>query len=601
MSPLTLAAIRQPAILFEADGRISAANDLAEALAGRPLRDCTAADVIAVLRVRRPDGTPVVPTELSVSRALAGEEAIDVPLAITASDGRAVHVLATASPLRDGDSVTGVLCVWQDVTELRRTEMGLESLARFPAEDPNPVLRLADGRTIVYANAAALTMLGGAVGGLDTEATEDIVGIATTALASGTMQEMEYSKGDEAYLLSFVPVEDRHYVNIYGKSITKRKRAEARIRESEEQVRNLIENSADGIIITDEKGWLTTWNKGMEMITGLVAGDVLGRPAWEIQARVVNEEWAGTGYRARYRAIWDRLLQDGAYPHLDRLIDVQIRIPTGEIRHLQQMVFTTPTPRGFQVGGILRDVTEQKRAEEALLRFTEDLRRSNEDLERFAYVSSHDLQEPLRSIVSFSQLLERRYRGRLDANADEYIGFIVEGGNRMQALIQDLLAYSRVNTKRQELRPTDTEKVLAAMERNLDVQLREAGAVITHDPVPVVMSDPLQLEQVFANLVSNAIKFRKPDEPLRIHVGARGMDGSWEFSVSDNGIGMETEYLERIFVIFQRLHTRDTYPGTGIGLAIAKRIVERHGGKIRVESTPGEGSTFFFTLPTAIR
>ncbi|MEN6517688.1 MAG: ATP-binding protein [Methanospirillum sp.] len=599
MSPLTLAAIRQPAFLFEVDGRIAAANDLAEALAGRPLRDCTAADVIAILRVRRPDGTPIVPAELSVSRALAGEEAIDVPLAITASDGRTVHILATASPLRDGGSVTGVLCVWQDVTERRRAEKALESLARFPAENPNPVLRLADGRTIVYANPAALTMLGEPAGGPGREAADDIARMATTALASGTMHEMEYSKGDEAYLLSFIPVADRRYVNIYGKTITRRKRAEGRARESEEQVRNLIENSADGIIITDEKGRLTTWNRGMEMITGLAAGDVLGRPAWEIQARIVNEDWAAPGYRAQYRGLWDRLLQDGAYPQLNRLLDVQIRIPTGEIRHLQQMVFTTPTPRGFQIGGILRDITEQKRAEEALLRFTEDLRQSNEDLERFAYVSSHDLQEPLRSIVSFSQLLERRYKGRLDDDADDYIQFIVEGGNRMQALIQDLLAYSRANTKRRELRPTDAEKVLAAVERDLAVQLREAGAVITHDPVPVVMADPLQLEQVFANLVSNAIKFRKPGEPLRVHVGARGMDGSWEFSVSDNGIGMETEYLERIFVIFQRLHTKDAYPGTGIGLAIAKRIVERHGGRIRVESTPGEGSTFFFTLPAA--
>ncbi len=158
--PLTLAAIRQPAFLFEADGRIAVANDLAEALAGRPLRDCTAADVIATLGVRRPDGTPVVPAELPEYRALAGEEAIDLPLAITASDGRAVHVLATASPLWDGSSVTGVLCVWQDVTERRRAEMELESIARFPAENPNPVLRLADGRTIIYANAAALAMLG---------------------------------------------------------------------------------------------------------------------------------------------------------------------------------------------------------------------------------------------------------------------------------------------------------------------------------------------------------------------------------------------------------------------------------------------------------
>ena len=169
----------------------------------------------------------------------------------------------------------------------------------------------------------------------------------------------------------------------------------------------------------------------------------------------------------------------------------------------------------------------------------------------------------------------------------------------MQTLIQDLLAYSRVNTTRQDLRPTDMEDVMAAVERNLDLQLREAGAVITHDPVPVVLADPLQLEQVLTNLVSNAIKFRRTDVSLRIHVGARRMNGFWEFSVSDNGIGIEPEYFEKIFVIFQRLHTRETYPGTGIGLAIVKRIIDRHGGTIRVESTPGEGSTFFFTLPAA--
>ncbi len=598
--PLTLAAIRQPAFLLQADGRVASANDLAEALAGRPLAGLTAAEVIAILRLCRPDGTPIVPAELPACRALAGEEAVDVPLAVTASDGRPVHVLAAASPLLDGDSVTGALCVWQDVTEHRRAEAELESIARSRAESPNPVLQIADGRTIVYANPAALTMLGGPAEGLvDTEAPDDVALIAARALASDTLHEMEYSRGDEAYLLSFVPVADRRSVNIYGRTITERKRVEGRIRESEEQVRNLIENSADGILVTDEEGRLTTWNRGMEMITGIAAGDVLGAPAWDIQARIVNEEWTGPEYRARYRAIWDRLLQDGAYPNLDRLLDVQIRTPTGEVRHLQQMAFTTPTPRGFQVGGILRDITEQKRAEEELLRFTEELRRSNEDLEQFAYVSSHDLQEPLRSIVSFSQLLERRYRGQLGPDADEYIDFIVEGGTRMQALIRDLLSYSRVNTKRQELRPTDVEDILASVERNLASPLREAGAAIAHDPLPVVTADPLQLEQVFANLVSNAIKFRKPEEPLRIHVGARRTDGFWEFSVADNGIGIEPEYLDRIFVIFQRLHTRDVYPGTGIGLAIAKRIVDRHGGTIRVESTPGEGSTFFFTLPAA--
>ena len=242
---------------------------------------------------------------------------------------------------------------------------------------------------------------------------------------------------------------------------------------------------------------------------------------------------------------------------------------------------------------------ERARAEAALRQYSENLRRSNEDLERFAYVASHDLQEPLRSIVSFTQLLDRRYHGKLDTEADEFIDFIVEGGNRMQRLILDLLAFSRVNTTRQQIATTDAEDVLAEAERSLDAQLREAEATLTHDPLPVVMADPIQLAQVFSKLVSNAIKFRKPDEPLRVHVGACRLDGFWEFSVSDNGIGIEPEYFEKIFVIFQRLHTKDAYPGTGIGLAIVKRIVDRHGGTIRVESTPGEGTTFLFTLPAA--
>ena len=249
--------------------------------------------------------------------------------------------------------------------------------------------------------------------------------------------------------------------------------------------------------------------------------------------------------------------------------------------------------------GIAQDITERKKAEEALREYAEDLQRSNEDLERFAYVASHDLQEPLRPIVSFSQLLERRYKGRLDADADEYIAFIVEGGNRMQALILDLLAYSRANSIHLERHPTDVEAVVASVERSLDHQLREAGAVITRDPLPTVMADPIQLEQVFVNLVSNAIKFRRPDVPLRVHVGIRREDDLWEFSVVDNGIGIEEQYFDQLFVIFKRLHTRDAYPGTGIGLPIVERIVDRHGGRVRVESVPGEGSTFFFTLPAS--
>ncbi len=245
------------------------------------------------------------------------------------------------------------------------------------------------------------------------------------------------------------------------------------------------------------------------------------------------------------------------------------------------------------------DITRLRESERALESYMDDLQRSNEELQRFAYVASHDLQEPLRSIISFSQLLERRYRGQLDTDADEYIAFIVEGGNRMQRLIEDLLQLSRVETKAKPLAPTDAGEVVADVLRLMETSIREAGATIEVGDLPMVMADAAQLAQVFTNLVGNALKYRRPDVPPEVRISAERAGTFWRFAVADNGIGIEAEYFDRIFVIFQRLHTRDEYEGTGIGLAVVRKIVERHGGRIRVESTPGEGSTFFFTLPAA--
>jgi signal transduction histidine kinase len=235
------------------------------------------------------------------------------------------------------------------------------------------------------------------------------------------------------------------------------------------------------------------------------------------------------------------------------------------------------------------EIIERKRAEE-------DFARSNAELEQFAYVASHDLQEPLRMVASYVQLLERRYRGRLDKDADEFIGFAVDGAKRMQALINDLLAYARIGTRGKAFTPTDSEKAARTGAGNLRVAIEESGAQISYQSLPTLHADASQLAQLFQNLFSNAIKFRSQAAPI-IKVSAERRDGAWQFSVTDNGIGIDPQYSEHVFRLFQRLHTRAAYPGTGIGLALCKKIVERHGGRIWVESRLGQGSTFHFTIP----
>jgi PAS domain S-box-containing protein len=239
---------------------------------------------------------------------------------------------------------------------------------------------------------------------------------------------------------------------------------------------------------------------------------------------------------------------------------------------------------------------ERQQAETALQHQKQDLARSNAELQQFAYVASHDLQEPLRMITSYLELLERRYKGQLDAKADKFIAFAVDGATRMQTLINALLSYSRVGSQGQDFKSTDCAKIMQNVLTNLQVAIAQSHTVITHDPLPQVYADPAQLTQLFQNLIGNAIKFRRA-EPPQIHIGVECSNDKWLFSVRDNGIGMETEYFERIFIIFQRLHSRTEYPGTGIGLAVCKKIVERHGGDLWVESQLDQGSTFYFTLP----
>jgi PAS domain S-box-containing protein len=247
----------------------------------------------------------------------------------------------------------------------------------------------------------------------------------------------------------------------------------------------------------------------------------------------------------------------------------------------------------------ITDITERKKLEKQLMETIDQLKSSNDELQQFAYVSSHDLQEPLRTITSFTQLLERRYKGKLDSDADEFVEYIVDATVHMKQQIQDLLEYSRVKANKEEFKLIDTNNILNKALLNLHYSIKNAKAEITHDKLPNVIGNADQLQRVFQNLISNAIKFRKSEEPLKIHISSYRAE-YWEeyvFSVKDNGIGIEEQYFERIFTIFQRLHTREEYHGTGIGLSIIKKIIERHNGYIWVESELGAGSTFYFTIP----
>jgi len=255
----------------------------------------------------------------------------------------------------------------------------------------------------------------------------------------------------------------------------------------------------------------------------------------------------------------------------------------------------TGTPQ--RMTGIISDITEHKQDEDELKRIMDDLARSNRELEQFAYVASHDLKEPLRMVTSYLRLLEKKYGERLDEKAGQYINFAVDGAERMDRLIDGLLRYSRITSRSADFVMVDTNAVFAEAVANLEQAIRESGAEVTRDGLPQVRGDEMQLMMLMQNLIGNALKYRKEGLPPWVHVTANREGREWVFAVRDNGIGIEPEHHARIFQIFQRLHTQKEYPGTGIGLASCKKIVEHHHGRIWLESIPGEGSTFFFSIP----
>ena len=435
----------------------------------------------------------------------------------------------------------------------------------------------------------------------------DVEAAATLSIGGKEVQLWFEASADPLVL------DGRRHVVLSLNDITSRKGAEEALQKAKENLeqrvadrtaeldrayryaRNLIEASLDPLVTISPAGRITDVNRATEQATGVDRKDLVGS---NFSRYFTEPEKADAGYR---KVLAEGFVQD--YPLTIRHVD-------GHTTDVLYNATVYHNEAGVLQGvfAAARDITERKRAEEErdhyrahleelVAKRTEELSRSNQDLEQFAYVASHDLQEPLRMVAGYLDLLSERYRGRLDDKADKYIAYAVDGAHRMSGLIHDLLAYSRVNSRGAELRDVECETAFDAAVRNLGSAIAESGAEITHDPLPQVQADLTQLTQVFQNLLGNALKFRAAERPPRIHVAVREEPGRRLFSVQDNGIGFEQQYEDKIFLIFQRLHGRGYYPGTGIGLAICKRIIERHGGKIWATSTPGEGTTFFFTLP----
>jgi PAS domain S-box-containing protein len=353
---------------------------------------------------------------------------------------------------------------------------------------------------------------------------------------------------------------------------------------SNERYRALFETMSDGVGAVDMDGLFIEYNQSLvdmlgysgEELKNLTHQQLTPKKWHRMEAKIMNGQVMKRGYSDEYEKEFIR--KDGT------VFPVSLRV--------WLIAREDEKPEGMWV--IVRDITIPKRLEAELNETMSKLERSNAELEQFAYIASHDLQEPLRVVASFAQLLARKYKGKLDSDADDFINYIVEGVTHMQDMINDLLTYSRVGTQGKPFKPVSCETVLDQVLANLQIAIKESDAVITHDPLPIVMGDFFQLVQLFQNLIDNAIKYRGENRP-HIHISAVRKRDRWVFSVRDNGIGMDPKYFKRIFIIFQRLHGTE-YNGTGIGLSIAKKIVERHGGQIWVKSKPGRGSIFYFLI-----
>jgi PAS domain S-box-containing protein len=556
--------------------------------------------------------------------AFASRGLYEVEYLLKRHDGAWRDIVARGVPVLNADgTVREYVGTCIDVTDRRRAEEAVresqERLSGIVDSAMDAIISINDEQRITLFNAAAERMFGyssHAVCGqpLDCLIPErfraahqhhvgQFAAEGVTSRKMGALGEISGRRADGEEFpieasISHGSVAGQRVMTVILRDITERKRSEESLRQSEQRLRAILDALPVAVFLSDEVGNVIFTNAAVEQIWGINAlvtrqqyGEYKGR--WlESGLPVEPEEWALA-----------RTLDTGE-PFENEL--VQTNQPDGGRKILHNFSIPLRSDRGRFLGGIVvtEDVTQRIEAQEQLRKAKEaaehtaaELARSNKDLEQFAYVASHDLQEPLRMITGYLQLLAERYRGRLDEKADKYINYAVDGAQRMSGLIRDLLAFSRVNTRGEPLQQIPSQEAFDYALRNLEKSIETAGALVRHDRLPAVRADKTQLVQLFQNLIGNAIKFRSPDRPPEIHVTAQPDRGQWLFSVRDNGIGFEQQYEKKIFLIFQRLHERGQYAGTGIGLAICRRIVERHGGRIWATGELDKGATFFFTIP----
>jgi PAS domain S-box-containing protein len=598
-------------LIYDRSLDIIAGNRAAERIVGLPLGQLIGKPgFTSLLDCMHEDGTPLAepdrPTRLTVR---TGKPQTGLRIGIKRPAG-VTWVSVNTAFLRRPDETEhyGLVSTITDITEQRTAELLLkDSEARYRRTFElagSGIAHIGMDRRFIRVNRRLCEILGYSeeemlrLTGRQISHPDDldIINEQRPALHSGALDvvrlEKRYLRKDRSVVwVKFSMTVERdasgtplYEIAVYD-DVTAQREAEARLKESEARFRQTFELAASGICHVSE-GRFVRVNRSLCEILGYPEKELLGKHVKEVshpedrdltdaeRARIRAGEIDSARFEKRY------LRKDGAVIWCDIAIA------------LVRDVFGMPL---YEVA-IFDDITERKAAEAALQSAHQELKRSNAELEQFAYVASHDLQEPLRMVASYTQLLSRRYDSKFDKDAREFMSYIVDGATRMKQLIEDLLAYSRVGTKGQEFKPVSLELPLRRALFNLRAGIEEAGAAITYDPLPTVRGDEVQLGQLLQNLIGNALKFRSNSVP-RIHIAVAEKDTEIQFEVRDNGIGIEPQYYQRIFMVFQRLHDKGEYPGTGIGLAICKKVVERHGGRIWVESRAGEGSSFYFTLP----